>query len=185
MLRRRREPEPPPDPLAHVDPWAVSPRFSGAVQGALEARRRYADIVRRTRPGPVQERLAGLGARVDDGVSAVWATATRASDIEATLAGLEPERVTDQYKDAKRSGADPELVEALSARFTSVQRLLNTLDDTDERLRLLNTHLAATVARAAEVALSASADGADAVSDELDGVVGDLTALRSALDELG
>ena len=73
----------------------------------------------------------------------------------------------------------------LHQRFTSVQRLLNTVDDTAERLRLLEARLGATVARAAEVALTASTDGVDAVGAELDGVVGDLTALRAALDELG
>jgi hypothetical protein len=187
MLRRRRDPPPPerpPDPLAHVDPDLAPRRFAGSVAAALDARRRYAEIVGRARPGPVRNRLAMLGARVDEGVGAVWATVTRAGDIEATLADLGPERVTAEYKDAKRSGADPELVEVLAQRFTSVQRLLNTLDDTDERLRLLDARLGATVARAAEVALSASQDGVDDVGAELDGVVDDLTALRLALDEL-
>jgi hypothetical protein len=183
MLRRRREP-PPPDPLAHVDPAAAPHRFAGAVAAALDARRRYAEVVGRTRPGPVRDRLASLGGRVDDGVAAVWATVTRAGDIEATLAGLGPERVRDEYKQAKRSGSDPELVEALAQRFASVQRLLNTLDDTDDRLRLLEARLDATVARAAEVSLTASPDGADAVGAELDVVVGELTALGAALDEL-
>ena len=131
------------------------------------------------------DRLAALGTKVDDGVAAVWSLALRAGDIEATLADLGPRRVADEYKDAKRAGADPALVEVLHQRFTSVQRLLNTVDDTDERLRLLDARLGATVARAAEVALTASTDGADAVGAELDGVVGDLTALRAALDDLG
>lgn len=185
MFRRSREPEPPPDPLAHVDPWRVPARFSGAVQAALDARRRYGDIVARTRPGPVHDRLAALGARVDEGVAAVWDAATRAGDIESTLAGLDPARVTAQYKEAKRGATDPELAEALAQRFASVQRLLNSLDDTDERLRLFEARLDATVARAAEVSLSAAGDGLDAVSDELDGAVDDLTALHTALDDLG
>lgn len=187
MLRRRRDPSPelPAGPLAHVDPARAPRRFAGSVAAALDARRRYGEIVGRTRPGPVRDRLAALGGRVDDGVAAVWAAAIRAGDIEATLGDLGPERVADEYKDAKRAGADPELVEVLHQRFTSVQRLLNTVDDTAERLRLLEARLGATVARAAEVALTASTDGADAVGAELDGVVGDLTALRSALDELG
>lgn len=187
MLRRRREvpPELPAGPLAHVDPARAPQRFAGSVAAALAARRRYGEIVGRTRPGPVRDRLALLGSRVDDGVAAVWAAALRAGDIEATLVDLDPERVADEYKDAKRAGADPELVEVLRQRFTSVQRLLNTVDDTAERLRLLEARLGATVARAAEVALTASTDGVDAVGAELDGVVGDLTALRTALDELG
>jgi hypothetical protein len=68
----------------------------------------------------------------------------------------------------------------------SVQRLLNTLDDTDDRLRLLDARLGAAVAQAAEVALDvAGPSAADALDAELAGVVDELAALRSALDELG
>jgi hypothetical protein len=67
-----------------------------------------------------------------------------------------------------------------------VQRLLNALDDTEARLRLLDARLGAAVAAAAEVALGASGvDAVEAVAGEMDGVVGDLDALRLALDDLG
>jgi transposase len=118
----------------------------------------------------------------------VWDTARHATEIERTLAALDPDRVTDEYKRAKRAGGDPELESALAQRFTSVQRLLNTLDDTDDRLRLLDARLGAAVAHAAEVALELPGTGpgaADALDTELAGVVDELGALRSALDELG
>lgn len=183
MLRRRRGPE---DPLGHVDPAAVSPRFSRAVADALDARRRYADVLAGVRDGPVRQRLVDAGGRLDDGVASVWDITQRATQVERTLAALDPERVTDEYKRAKRGGAGPELEAALAQRFASVQRLLNALDDTDERLRLLDARLSAAVAGAAEVALGAAgADGADRVGSELDGVVADLGALRAALDDLG
>jgi hypothetical protein len=183
VLRRRRAPE---DPLGHVDPAAVSPRFSRPVADALDARRRFADVVAGVRDGPVRDRLAGAGGRLDDGVAAVWDIAQRATDVERTLAALDPERVTDEYKRAKRGDAAPELEAALAQRFASVQRLLNALDDTDERLRLLDARLGAAVAGAAEVALGAAgAGGAERLGFELDGVVAELGALRTALDELG
>lgn len=183
MLRRRRPPE---DPLAHVDPALVSPRFSGAVADALDARRRYADVLTGVREGPVRDRLADAAGRLDAGVAAVWEIAQRATQVERTLATLDPDRVTDEYKRAKRGGVDPELETVLAQRFASVQRLLNTLDDTDERLRLLDARLGAAVAGAAEVALGATgAAGADRLGAELDGVVAELGSLRAALAELG
>jgi hypothetical protein len=187
MLRRRR---PPDDPLAAVDPRAVAPRFGEAVAAALDARRRYGDVLAGIRPGPVREQLAGLAVRVDAGVLAVWETARRATDVARTLDALDPDRVTDDYKRAKRSkraGGDPRLEAVQAQRFGSVQRLLNTLDDTDERLRLLDARLGAVVAGAAEVALGTvtGAGDVDALGAELDGVVDDLGALRAALDELG
>ncbi len=183
MLRRRRAPE---DPVAQVDPAAVSPRFADAVAGALDARRRYAEVLAGVRPGPVREQLVASGARLDTGVLAVWDIAQRATQVERTLGELDPDRVTHEYKQAKRTGASPDLEAALAQRFGSVQRLLNTLDDTRERLRLLDARLGAAVASAAEVALGAAgAGGADTLGAELDNTVGELDALRSALHELG
>lgn len=182
MLRRRNAPQ---DPLAAIDPSAVSPRFASAVAGALDARRRYAEVLAGVRPGPVHDRLLASGDRLDAGVAAVWEVAQRATQVERTLAALDPERVTDEYKAARRTGADPQLEAALAQRFASVQRLLNTLDDTGDRLRLLDARLGAAVAGAAEVALGVAGDtGVDAVGAELDGAVGELSALRTALDEL-
>jgi hypothetical protein len=179
MLRRRR----PEDPLAQVSPSSVSPRFRGAVAAALDARRCYADLVAGMRDGPSRDRLAALQAQVDSAVLAAWDTARRAGDIERTLATLEPDRVTAEYKQARRTSGDDELEAALAQRFASVQRLLNTLDDTDERLQLLDARLGAAVAAAAEVAVGTAPP--DQVGAELESVVGDLEALRSALHDLG
>jgi hypothetical protein len=180
VLRRRRRPD---DPLAHIDPAAVPRRFAGVVADSLEARRRYHELVAGLRPGPVRDRLAATGERVDAGVTAVWSTAQRAGELERLLASLDPDRVTDEYKRAKRSSDDPELESALAQRFGSVQRLLNALDDTEERLRLLDARLSAAVARVAEVAL-VGGTGADEVGAELETVVSELTSLRQALDTL-
>jgi hypothetical protein len=134
----------------------------------------------------VRDRLERTRERLDAGVLAVWETAVRATDIERTLATLDPERVTAEYKRAKRAGDEPDVEAALGQRFMSVQRLLNTLDDTDDRLRLLDARLGAAVAQAAEVALDVAGPFAtDALEAELTGVVDDLAALRSALDEVG
>ncbi len=184
MLRRRRQPAA-TDPLAVVDPTALPPRWALAVRDAVEARRRWTELVAGLRPGPVRDRLVELGARVDEGVLAVWETAVRAVEVARVAETLDVDAVTEEHKRAKRDpAADPALVEALSARFTSVQRVLNAVDDADERLRLLDARLGAAVARAAEVALSAGT-GSEDLGAELESVVGELGALRQSLDSLG
>jgi hypothetical protein len=170
--------------LAAVDPARAPRRFAAAVSDTLAARQRYRELVDGLRPGPVRDRLTALGAQLDAGVLTVWDTVQRADEVERILATLDPERVTEEYKRAKRSGADPELLAATEARFGSVQRLLNVLDDTDEKLRLLDARLGGVVARAAEVALAAGA-GADELDAELGAVVSDLGALRAGLDTVG
>ena len=181
VFRRRSRGE--PDPLAHVDPAAAPRRLAGAVDEALAARRRFRELVDGLRAGPVRDRLTELVPRVDAGVAAVWDAAVRVGELERVLATLDPERVTDEYKQARRSGADPSVLAAHEARFGSVQRLLNTIDDTEERLRLLDVRLDGAVDRAAEVALASGA-GADELDAELTDVVDELGALRSALDEV-
>jgi hypothetical protein len=184
MVFRRNRPRRSDDPLAHVDPAAAPRRFAGAVADALAARRRFRELVDGLRPGPVRDRLADAGAQVDAGVQAVWDTVQRAGELERVLATLDPERVTDRYKQAKRSDVAPEVLAAHEARFASVQRLLNALDDTATQLDLLDVRLGGAVARAAEVALAAGA-GADELDADLARLVDDLDALRAGLAEVG
>jgi hypothetical protein len=183
MFRRKRR-EVPVDPLAHVDPSVVPRRYAGHVAAALETRRRWQQLAGGMREGAVQARLVQFGAQVDAGVLAVWDTVQRMTEIERVVDALDLDRVTGELKRVRRDpAADPAMVEALNARFVSVQRMMNSLDDADARLRLLDARLGAAVARAAELALMPGAD--TAAGDELGAVVVELGALRSALDELG
>jgi hypothetical protein len=181
MFGRRRKLD--ADPLAHVDPTRVPPRYAGHVAAALDARRRWQQLATSMREGAVQARLLEFGAQVDDGVLAVWDTVQRMVEIERVVASLDVDRVTAELKRVRRDpAADPAMVEALNARFASVQRMMNSVDDADARLRLLDARLGAAVARAAELALVPGVD--EVGGDELGAVVTELGALRAALDEL-
>ena len=185
--RRRNEPEAPVDPLAAIDPVRVPARFAPVVRESVAARDRWVTLLAGLRPGPIRDRLGEIGVRIDQGVIEVWETACRAGEIERTLAALDPDEATAAYKRAKRSaddGHEPPELPALEARFSSVQRLLNLLDDTEARLRLLDARLDAAIARGAEVAVTASTDEADRLGDDLDAVVDELTALRAGLDAI-
>src|SRR5687767_10027253 len=121
MFRRRRR-DATIDPLAHVDPAAVPRRYAGHVTSALETRRRWQQLTASMREGAVQARLIGFGAQVDAGVLAVWDTVQRMAEIERVVAMLDIDRVTAELKQVRRDpAADPAMVEALNARFTSVQ----------------------------------------------------------------
>ena len=191
MVFRRRS-QPPIDPFAHVDPALVPARFRNHVSDALANRARYERVVASMQAGPIQDRMMANQARVDAGVEAIWATVCRVRDIEQTVAALDPDRISDQLKSARRQAQaagreTDELVDVLMARFASTQQLLNAIDDVDDRLTLLDARLGAAVASAAELQLLAGAS-ASASIDTLDGqladVVNDLTALRDAMSSL-
>ena len=65
-----------------------------------------------------------------------------------------------------------------------MQRILNTSADAEDKLRVLDARLLAAVARAAEVALTADVGTLQSLDDDLDLVVGELGALRTALTSL-
>ena len=165
-----------------VDPALVPPTYRGPVQDALTARRQFDQLVAGVRPGPLQDRLQELSGRVDAGVRAVWGSARHALELERVLATLDPERVSAELKRARRDGAAAEVVEPLAARFASVQRLLNTLDEVRQRLPVLEARLGTAVARTAELTLTSSVAAAPA---ELDALAGELDALTVELHALG
>lgn len=189
MFRRRRDDAPAAaaDPVAALDLAAVPPRLVPLVEGAIEARARWMSIVAGLAAGPTADRLSELGSRIDQGVLDVHATAARVGEVEGILRTLDPDGATSAFKVAKRRAADgdaPPELEALEARFASVQRILNASADADERLRVLDARLLAAVARAAEVAITADAEGLRSLDTDLTGVVDELGALRTALSSL-
>lgn len=185
MFRKRTPP--PPDPVASLDRTAVPPRLLGLVDDAVAAYRRWEQVSARVTAGPLADRLAMLGDQVRDGVVDLHAAAVRVGEVEVVLDALDPEGATSAFKAAKRratQGEDVPELEALEARFTSVQRMMNLVADADQQLGVLDARLLATVARCAELALTADAAGLTRIGDELDGVLVELGALRTALVDL-
>ncbi len=188
MFRRRQAPPPVPvDPVAALDLSLVPPHLVRLVHGAIEARQRWVSVVGGLAGGPLADRLHELGQRVDAGVLDVHATAVRVGEVARVLQTLDPAGATAAYKDAKRraaEGSPPPELDALEARFASVQRILNSSADAEERLRVLDARLLAAVARAAEVALTADATALGALDADLGDLVSELGSLRTALTTL-
>jgi hypothetical protein len=189
VLGRRRR-----DPLAAVQPAALSPPWRAPVEAALAARHAYHEVLRLAAPGPVRDRLEVLGAQVDAGVRSSWEVAQRAGEMTAVLAGIDVADATADHKAAQRelraatdAGDVPASLtaraEALAARHASAHRLQNALEDAAEQLSVIEVRLEAVVARAAELSFQPGAS-ADPLAAELDAVVAELGALRQALDGL-
>lgn len=182
MLRRRsRTPAPPA-----FDATQLPARYQPPVHAAIAAVRRFDELVAGLPAGPISERIAAMRPRIAAGVQAVWATADRAARVDRYLATVDADRITAELKAARRSAAAPEHVAALSARFESVQRLLNGRDEIEQRLPIAEARLDAAVARAAELALLSWVGEGDfaALDAQLDSAVVELEALGAAVAEL-
>lgn len=193
MLRRSRDeparlPPPPVDPLAALDRSQVPTRLLGVVDDAVASERRWRSVTATVAPGPLADRLAELGGRVLAGALEIYAIAARVGEVERILAAVAPDDATARYKAARRRQAAGEEVpelEALEARFASSQRMLNVVADAEAQIQVLDARLAAAVARGAELAITADDRGLRAASDDLDALVGELGAIRTALAGFG
>lgn len=188
MFRRRPDPPVPMvDPVEALDRGAVPSRLRPLVDDAVSSHRRWVQLTSGVASGPLADRLAMLGDQVRDGVVDLHAATVRVGEAERVLEALDPDGATAAFKAAKRRAADgdaPPELEALEIRFASVQRMMNLVADAEEQLRVLDARLLAVVARGAELALTADANGLTAVGEDLDDVLVELGALRTALVDL-
>ena len=178
------------DPFALKDPWK---RF---VIEARSAQSRYVRAVRRSRPGPLRDRLAELGERIDQAVRECWRVACQGDALGSALGQLETNRVEAELSEARRdlsrargSSTAPiqATVNALEAQLRSAERLKEVWGTSRDRLRVLNAQLDEAVARAVELSVAAGDSTAafGGLTDQITGVVSDMEALRQALEETG
>ena len=178
------------DPFALGDPWK---RF---VIDAQNAQSRYRRAVKRSKSGPLKERLEELGGRIDQAVLECWRVACQGDSLGGALRQLETDRVEAELAEARRDlketrgGSSASLkatVEALEAQMRSAERLSDVWRSSRDRLRVLNAQLDEAVARAVELSVGAGGSVAafGGLSDQVAEVVSDMEALRQALEETG
>jgi hypothetical protein len=72
-----------------IDLAGLSQPWRAYVKDAMEAQRRYARAVSTTDPGPLHDRLAEIGARLDAGVRECYRIGRRGAALDTGLAGLQ------------------------------------------------------------------------------------------------
>jgi peptidoglycan hydrolase-like protein with peptidoglycan-binding domain len=163
-------------------------RLRDEVEGAVHAFRRWQQVTATLVDGPLAERLGELGAQVQAGVLELYALVVRIGEVERVVGALDPDGATAAYKAARRRAADghpPPELDALEARFQSIQRMLNVVADAEVQVRVIDARLLAAVSRGAELVVTADPRGLTTMSADLDGVVAQLDAARRALASFG
>lgn len=173
-----------------IDPFTLGEPWRLRVREALGAQSRYREAVDRTPDGPLRERLADIGARIDAGVDECWRIANQGNALGQGLKAVRLREARDGLAAAEReagAGADADpRVAALRAQVSSAERMAATAADADSRLRLLSARMDEAAARAVELSLGAGTDADLAgLGSEVDEVVDQLEALRLAVDEVG
>jgi hypothetical protein len=174
------------DPLALQDPWR---RF---VKEALDAQKRFDTAVHDAPTGPMHERLAEIAARIDDGVDDCWRIARQGHTLSKARKRLDAEEAARDLEQITSSSSSPpeqgtalaQTVEALQAQVSAAQRMDKTINEAQDKLRLIDARLDEAAARAIELSVNdGDASALTTLSDDVDGLVGDLEALRQGMEE--
>jgi hypothetical protein len=175
----------PTRPAAEVEPWA------GFVRSAEAARERFGRCAARVHPGPLRDAVHELTTRIDAGVAECRRIASGGRVLAEARAAIDTAALDTALRDATaRQTADPDdplvasTVTALQSQRATAGRMDEVIEDTVNRLRLLDARLGEAVARVLE--LSAQAEVAPSMpqlSNDIDGLLTDLEALRLAVEE--
>jgi len=173
---------------ARIEPFTLADPWRAYVVGTQESKQRFDRMVDDMAAGPLKERLADLASRLDDGVAESWRIARRGNDISGALARLDTVRAQAELAELRATlgkttpqGSTAKTIDALEAQVASAQRLQQTSDDAQSRLRLLDARFDELVARGVEVSIGAG--DTDVLGDDVDGLVTELESLRIALEE--
>jgi hypothetical protein len=174
-----------------IDPYAVADPWRSFVRESLTAQVKFDQAVARSRPGPLRDRLGEVSIRVHDGVRECWRVAHLGAALDGALGALHPEAVSEQLRrlhesrEPDLSAASREETEAaMAAQLQAGRRVQAATQRATDRLRVLTAQLNAAVASAVELSLDASdADAARELAGSVDTVVGEIEALRLALEE--
>src|SRR4051794_37159225 len=178
-----------------IDPFQVGEPWRRFVQDAQRAQQKVDGVVARAHARPIQEHLQAIGRRIGDGVAECWRIARQGDQLDSAIRSLNEQEIYQELlevQDERRktqgnASADSALARtqaAIEAQLASGKRLRAVADDARNRLRLLNAQLDEAVARSLEISLQAS-DVAQLgpLSQDVEGVVGELESLRQALEE--
>lgn len=174
----------PKESKSTVDLSALAEPWRTFVAEAVDARQRYQRALAGAAGGPLRTRLDEIGSRLDTGVEESWRIAQRGMALESAMRQLEdPESLRRRLEAARRSG-DQAIIGSMQAQLESTERIGAVASEARQRLQRLDARLDEAVARAVE--LSLRADDLDAVGglgSDVDAVVGEMEALRQALEE--
>ena len=176
-----------------IDPYALDDPWRSLVLDARKARRRFDTVVGQARPGPLRDRLHGLGARLDQAVTECWRIARQGHALRKGLEHLDVPATEAELRqvrdDLSRVGGTAQTAleraeKALESQLSSYRRIADVSEEARTRLRLLNAQLDEAVARALELALRADdVNDLSPLSADVELLVGELEALRQAVEE--
>lgn len=163
------------------DPWR------SLMAEILDANRRFERAAEGIRPGPLRDRIGELGGRLGTAVDEAWKTAQAGQALSTARGQIDGGRIHAELAAARGAPAterSAQTIAAIEAQLAAAERMDRTMSDAYERLRLLDARIDETVTRTIELSVTQTDDDAlTGLGNEVDSIVGDMEALRQAVDE--
>ena len=163
------------------DPWRT------LMSEILDADRRFDRAEAGIRPGPLRERVAELGQRLGRAVDEAWRIAQAGQSLSEGRSQIDTQRVHAELSAAEqgpRTERTDQTIAAIRAQLAAADRLDHTIHDAYDRLRLLDARIDETVTRTVELSgTQTDVEALAGLGDEVDSIVGDMEALRQAVEE--
>jgi hypothetical protein len=184
-------------PVVRIEPRRVNEPWRRFVQEAVAAQDRFERTVARMRPGPLQDRLRDVGARLGEGVEETWRIACQGNELQSAYQQLDVPSVQQElqqleaekrssHSDKDHTASIDRAIAAVRSQLSSAQRIVDVGNDATDKLRVLNAQLDEAVARAVELSVHADSVGDVApLGADVDSLVSELESLRQGLEETG
>ncbi|MCB1270759.1 MAG: hypothetical protein M9942_02305 [Microthrixaceae bacterium] len=170
-----------------IAPRSLDQPWRGAVEQVQDSRRDFDEATRGVAEGPLRDRLGGVAKRLDTAVAEAWRIAKAGNLLSRGRKQIDTTRISSElhYARNRPEGATKaETIAAMEAQLASAARLDATIQDTYDRLVLLDARTDEVVARAVELAVSQADEQAlGELDSDVGRIVGDLEALRLAIEE--
>ena len=172
-----------------VAPRSLDQPWRGAVEQVQDARRRFDEAVSTLAEGPLRERLDGVADRLDEALQEAWRVGRAGHLLSKGRKRIDTTRINAELNHARAQPPTPrqaDTIAAMESQLASAARIETTIAEAYDRLQLLDARTDEAVARAVELSVSQSDPDAVASLDaDVTNIVGDLEALRLAIEETG
>ena len=170
-----------------LDPFSVGEPWRQFVHATQRSGTRLRETIQGVEAGPLRERLAGIGERLDQALAETWEIARRGDEIDDTIRRLDPPALRSRLETLQqRAGTDPDgelgaAIASLESQLATADRLKQLSERAQGRLRLTQVRVDELVARASEIAVGAG--DTETYAHDVDDLVVELEGLRLAVEE--
>lgn len=165
-----------------VDPFTVGEPWRAFVLGARQSSRRYGEAVGSVPAGPLKDRLAMVGTRVETATVEMGQIARSGHQLTAARRRIDTPALRRQLESDPAPA--PTVAQALQAQLDTAVRLDSTIEATRGRLEVTTAQLGHAVARAVEIAATSNSSVTlSGVESDLAALVDEMESLRQALVE--